>query len=203
MINDELTTDYQSVEVFSDYTWPYCYTITGGIERLKKEYDIEVRWIAYPLNPYYPAQEGLILGFAPDTAYDPTTITQKTNKSRFAQELTKWAESNDKGDDFRNALFRALYVQGKDIRDIPMLCALCESVGLSFVEAEKVLKTKAFKDALDTDWLRSLKVDPEYVPSVLLNGELLVNPQQYELLKQLMVRHNVTRRQWMGQFINK
>ena len=57
------------------------------------------------------------------------------------------------------------------------------------------MKTKAFKDALDTDWLRSLKVDPEYVPSVLLNGELLVNPQQYELLKQLMVRHNVTRRQ--------
>jgi predicted DsbA family dithiol-disulfide isomerase len=146
------------------------------------------------LNPYYPDQEGQILGFAPDSAYDPTTITQKTNKSRLAQELTKWAESREKGDGFRTALFEALYVQSKDIRDIPMLCALAESVGLSFFEAEKVLKTRAFKDALDADWLRSLEIDPEYVPSVLLNGELLVNPQQYELLKQLMVRHNVTRR---------
>jgi len=136
----------------------------------------------------------MLTGFAPDAAYDPDTITQKTTRTRPSQELTKWAEASGKGDEFRNAVFDALYARGREITDIPNLFDLAESVGLSRKEAETVLETRSYKDALHADWMLSLEVDPEYVPSVWINGELLVNPQEYKLLTQLMKRHRVPSR---------
>ncbi len=132
-----------------------------------------------------------MLGFASDSAYDPETITQKTTKCRLAQELTKWAESAGKGEDFRNAVWQAKYVDQKDISDTNSLFDLADSTGLSRNEAASVLKDALFKDAVDSDWMRSLEIDPQFVPSVLLNGELLENPQEYKLFEQLLSQHNV------------
>ena len=146
------------------------------------------------MNPYLPEQQGMILGFAPDAAYDPQTITQKTTKTRLAQELTKWAESKGKGDIFRYGIFDALYAHGKDISDKQMLYSLIETVGLSSGDAQDVIQTGTFKETLDSDWVRSLTVDPQYVPSVLMNGDLLENPQEYGLLEDLMSRHQINRR---------
>jgi len=134
-----------------------------------------------------------LFGFAPDAAYDRATITQKTTKSRPAQELTKWAESLGKGDEFRNAVWRAKYVDRKDIADTDLLIDLAASAGLPKYEAASVLKHARFKEAVDADWMRSMEVDPQYVPSVLLNGELIENPQEYKLFESLMARHGVNR----------
>lgn len=161
--------------------------------RIRKEYNIEVRWVAYPLNPYLPNQQGMILGFAPDAAYDPETITQKTTKTRLAQELTKWAETKGKGDAFRYGLFDALYVQGKDLTDNGMLYSLAETVGLSSADARETIQSGTYKDTIDSEWVYTLTIDPQYVPSVLLNGELLVNPQEYKLLEDLLERHRIKR----------
>ncbi len=79
----------------------------------------------------------------------------------------------------------------KDISDANSLFDLADSTGLSRNEAASVLKNALFKDAVDSDWVRSLEIDPQYVPSVLLNGELLENPQEYELYERLMSQHNV------------
>ena len=136
----------------------------------------------------------MLLGFAPDSAYDPETILRKTTKSRKAQELTKWAESLGKGRDFRHAVWQAKYVNRMDISDADSLFDLADSTGLSGSEAASVLKEKLFKDAVDKDWVRSLEIDPQYVPSVLLNGKLLENPQEYKLFEHLMSQQGVKRR---------
>jgi len=134
-----------------------------------------------------------LFGFAPDSAYDRAIITQKTTRSRSAQELTKWAESLGKGEVFRNAVWQAKYVGRKDISNTDLLIDLADSAGLSKDEAASILKHARFKEVVDADWMRSLEVDPQYVPSVLLNGELLENPQEYKLFEDLMARHGVSR----------
>jgi len=96
-----------------------------------------------------------------------------------------------KGEDFRNAVWQAKYVDQEDISDANSLFDLADSTGLSGNEAASVLKDTLFKDAVDSDWMRSLEIDPQYVPSVLLNGELLENPQEYKLFERLMSQHNV------------
>ncbi len=49
-----------TLEIYSDYIWPWCYFITGRIERLQKEFDIDINWTAFPLHPETP-QEGRTL----------------------------------------------------------------------------------------------------------------------------------------------
>lgn len=135
-----------------------------------------------------------MLGLAPDSAYNLETITQKTTKSRPAQELTKWAESMGKGEAFRNAVWQAKYMNQKDITDVESLIDLAGAIGLSEDEAASVLTNGRFHDAVDADWIRSLEIDPKYVPSLLLNGELVENPQEYRLFEDLLSRNNVKRR---------
>ena len=66
----------QRLDIFSDYTWPYCYFITGSIDRLEKEFNIAVRWRCFPLHPEVPT-EGMLL-------------TKMFNRS--PQEIEAWAQ---------------------------------------------------------------------------------------------------------------
>jgi predicted DsbA family dithiol-disulfide isomerase len=50
--------------------------------------------------------------------------------SRRAQEAAKWAESHGKADAFHNAVFRAYFVDGKNLHEIETLVTAAESVGL-------------------------------------------------------------------------
>ena len=204
--------DAAILEIFSDYTWPWCYFITGCIERLKKEYEIKTRWTAYPLHPHTP-HEGLTLEqhFSDSSKEDinekkdkwkqaaekaglPFGDRNSTYNSRLAHELGKLAESQGKGDEFHNAVFRAYFVDGKNIGKIPILTELAGFVGLSEEEAQDVLEIRTYNKDVDADWSRALKVDPEYIPSVMVNGKLLENPQGYESFERFMQKNSVVRR---------
>ncbi len=112
-----------------------------------------------------------------------------TYNSRLAQELGKWAESKGQGDVFHKAVFRSYFVEGKNIGRPALLVDLAGAMGLLKQEAQRVIETRTFKQAVDQDWSRSLQVDPEYIPALMINGHLLVNPQKYELFEQF-VRDN-------------
>lgn len=71
---------------------------------------------------------------------------------------------------------------------------LARSIELSAKEAQKVLENRTYKEAVDSDWSYSLEVDPEFVPSLKINGKLLVNPQRYELFDQFMKDNRVIKR---------
>lgn len=121
----------------------------------------------------------------------PMGERKMTYNSRFAHELGKWAETKDKGDHFHRAVFRAYLVDGKNIGKVSVLIDLAAKLGLSRTEAQQVIDTRAFKHAVDTDWSRSLQVDPEYIPALMVNESLLVNPQRYQLFEQFMKENHV------------
>jgi predicted DsbA family dithiol-disulfide isomerase len=171
-----------------------------------------VRWTAYPLRPDTP-EEGLALAevFADsDTDIEEMNVRLKkaaqeaglpfgrrtmTYNSRLAHELSKWADSRGKGDAFRGAVYRAYFVDGQNIGKLRVLAGLAESTGFSEAEARRVIETGAFKEAVDQDWTRSLQVDPEYIPSLMLDDHLLVNPQDYALFEQFVQDKGVRRRE--------
>jgi predicted DsbA family dithiol-disulfide isomerase len=181
------------------------------IEQLKKEYEIAIRWRAFPLHPDTP-EEGLLLeqlfGNYPvdiegmmrrlkKTAADlglPFGERTKTYNSRLAQELGLWAESKNKGDVFHTAAFKAYFVDGKNIAKIPVLLDLAASVELSGEEAAAVLATRAFKAAVDADWNLSREKAITAVPTFVMNQDKLVGAQPYEMLIKLMESNGVKKR---------
>jgi len=117
-----------------------------------------------------------------------------TFNSRFAHEVGKWAESRGTADVFHKAVFTAYFAEGKNIGRVPVLVDIAAAVGLSRQEARRVIETRAYRHAVDEDWSRSLQVDPEYIPALMLNGHLAVNPQQYDLYEQFMRDNHIKKR---------
>ena len=124
----------------------------------------------------------------------PMSDRQKTYNSRLAQELGKWAESQDKGDAFHAAAFKTYFVEGKNIAKIPVLVDTASSVGLSPDEAESVLKSRAYKAAVDEDWSLSHKNGITAIPTFVLNTDKLVGAQPYEMLERLMKVNGIKKR---------
>ena len=116
----------------------------------------------------------------------PLGNREKTYNSRLAQELSKWAESQDKGDAIHDALFRAYFVDGLNIAKISVLIEVGESIGLPGEKIRGVLETRAFKQAVDSDWSRCHDLGIRAVPTFLFNGQALVGAQSYENLSQFL-----------------
>ena len=114
--------------------------------------------------------------------------------SRRAQEAAKWAESHGKADAFHNAVFRAYFVDGKNLHEIETLAAAAESVGLKGGDLDEILRSKTFKTAVDQDWLRSHQLGITAVPTFRLNGENLVGAKPYEQLAAFLTAQRVPAR---------
>lgn len=177
---------------------------------MQVEYEIGVRWTAFPLHPETPADgqtlEQLFAGQAVDLvqvmdrlqqaaqeAGLPFTDRRMTYNSRLAQELGKWAEAEGRGEAYHRAVFQAYFVQGINIGKIEELLDLVRSLRLPEAEAEKVLRERTFKEAVDLDWTRSRKLGIRAVPTFVLGRESLVGAQPYKKLAALVEAAGVRR----------
>jgi predicted DsbA family dithiol-disulfide isomerase len=124
----------------------------------------------------------------------PLGKREETYNSRLAQELGLWAESENKGDEFHMAAFKAYFVDGKNLAKIPVLLDIATSVGLPAKEAQEVLEARTYKAAVDADWDLSRKKAITGVPAFVINKDLLVGAQPYEMLEKLMKTNGIPKR---------
>ena len=106
--------------------------------------------------------------------------------SRLAQELSKWAEEKNKGDEAHDALFRAYFVDVKNIGKVGPLVEIAQDLGLPADEATDVLLSRKYKDAVDEDWRRCATYGVNAVPTFLAGKYLMVGAQPYEELERLV-----------------
>lgn len=173
------------------------------IDQLRKEYDIDVKWIAFPLHPETPEEgttlKDLFAGRNVDipavqqhlqrvagTLGLPLSERTKTYNSRLAQELAKWAESRGKGDKFHNAVFRAFFVETKNIAGTDVLVSMAASIGLPGKEALHVIETRAFREAVDADWKRSYLLGITAVPTFVVGEQRITGFQPLEALENFL-----------------
>jgi predicted DsbA family dithiol-disulfide isomerase len=121
-----------------------------------------------------------------------------TYNSRLAQELGKWADTQPQGEAFHDAMYKAYFVDAKNIADSAVLVDAAESVGLSAKEAAEVLSSGTFKDAVDADWDKSRQYGITGVPTFVAGGYGVTGAQPYEALERLLVQNNAGRRNGEG-----
>jgi len=109
-----------------------------------------------------------------------------TYNSRLAQELGKWADTKSDGDMIHDALYRAYFVDAKNIGDVEILVGVAKSVGLPEDEAREVLEQRTYKSVVDADWTKSRQFGVTGVPTFAAGGYGVVGAQPYEALEELV-----------------
>jgi predicted DsbA family dithiol-disulfide isomerase len=174
------------------------------IEKLRREHNVKVEWVHFPLHPDTPVQGGRSLAdlFAGRNV-DRTAMHAQmkarmeaeglpygerttTYNSRLAQELGKWADTQPGGEALHDALFRAYFVEARDISRPTVLLDIVQRVGLSADSAREVLEKRAFKDAVEADWDLSRQYGITGVPTFVAGRYGVVGAQPYEALEQLV-----------------
>jgi predicted DsbA family dithiol-disulfide isomerase len=173
------------------------------IEKLKTEHGVKVEWVHFPLHPETPAEgqslEELFRGRNVDRKamhaqmkarmdaeglpYGERTMTYN---SRLAQELGKWADIQPGGEAFHDAMFRAYFVEARDISRPEVLLEIAEQVGLPRAAAAEVLEKRTFKAAVDADWKLSREYGITGVPTFVAGHRGVVGAQPYEVIERLV-----------------
>jgi predicted DsbA family dithiol-disulfide isomerase len=175
------------------------------IEKLRTEHDVKIEWVHFPLHPETPAEgrslEDLFRGRNVDRKAMHTQMKARmdaeglpygertmTYNSRLAQELGKWADTQPGGEALHDALFRAYFVEARDISQPAVLLEIAGRVGLPVEAAREVIEQRTFKAAVDADWEISRRVGVTGVPTFVAGRYGVVGAQPYEVLEQLVVQ---------------
>ena len=117
-----------------------------------------------------------------------------TYNSRLAQELAKWADTQPGFEAIHSALYRAYFVEGRNIGDTEVLVDIAQSVGLSAEGARRIVKERPFKQGVDADWQKARTYGVTGVPTFVAHGHQVVGAQPYEILEQLASAAGARRR---------
>jgi len=123
--------------------------------------------------------------------YRPRTHTYN---SRLAQEVAKWAETKPGGEAVHDALFKAYFVDGRNIGDSAVLMDVARSLGLPADEAADALSERRYRTAVDADWAKSREYGVTGVPTFVFDGRGVVGAQPYEALVHLVTQRNAASR---------
>jgi len=173
------------------------------IQRLQNEHGVKVQFVHFPLHPDTPQEgkslEELFRGRGYDMAKMQAQMRARmaaeglpygerkmTYNSRLAQELAKWADSQPGGDAIHDALFRAYFVDGRNIGDPAVLIDIAKHVGLDEAQAREVLEKRTHEAAVDEDWEKSRRYGVTGVPTFVVGNRGVVGAQPYETLEELI-----------------
>jgi predicted DsbA family dithiol-disulfide isomerase len=165
---------------------------------------VKVEWVHFPLHPETPAEgrslEDLFKGRGVDRKAMHAQMKARmeaeglpygerthTYNSRIAQELGKWADTQPGGGDaFHDAMFRAYFVDARDISRPEVLLEIAGTVGLPVEAAREVIERRTFKAAVDADWKLSREYGITGVPTFVVGRYGVVGAQPYEALARLV-----------------
>ncbi len=114
--------------------------------------------------------------------------------TRLAQELALWAAAERRGDEFLQAVYRAYFVEGKNISSPAVLARTAGSVGLPEERAADILSLRTFSQAVDADWALAEGERVRVVPTLILGGERLSGAQGYSALAEFVEKHGVAKK---------
>ncbi|MRR57058.1 MAG: hypothetical protein EG824_02420 [Deltaproteobacteria bacterium] len=174
-------------------------------DRIKQEYGIPIRWTVYPLHPEIPEQGMELSALFPNRKQDagpagkgrirsaaeelglPLGEKRTTvSNSRRAQELGKWAEALGRGDAFRQGVFQAYFVAGRNIALMPVLEEISRAAGLPADQVSDVLEGARFAEAVDADWRRAREFGIMAVPFFLFGEQALAGFRPFEDFMKLL-----------------
>jgi predicted DsbA family dithiol-disulfide isomerase len=211
-VSDSETDAENRITVYSDYVCPFCYLGRESLEayRNRREDDIAVDWRPFDLRSHKRGPDGEIdhsVADRKDEAYFEQ-VRENVAKLReqygaeemldlddlpedvdsLSAQVVSWhikSEHPDRWLDFDEAVFEALWIDGRDIGDADALVELGEEVGLDGGEIREVLADEQLRERLREKFAEARQQGVTGVPTFTYEGHAArgaVPPEQLERL---------------------
>ena len=158
------------LEVFSDYTCPWCYVgwarLEKALERLPSDVEAEVTWRPFEIHPEVP-DEGMPvedLPYAPDVwarmqealrgnaAAEGLEVGRRPKVSNTHRALAAGAyaqaEEPERFSEFHERLFKGYFAEGRDLGDPEVVADLAEASGLDVERMREALAEGRYEEAI-------------------------------------------------------
>jgi len=204
------------IEIWSDVMCPFCYigkrNFEQALETLSFKDEVKVEWKSFQLDPTLEQSETKTTseyfrekkGFPEEQAKQMTNQVIQMGKASgidfnfekalitntfTAHKLLHLAKKHNKSNEMEEELFKAHFLDGKNVGDIDTLVSLAISLGIDAEKAKKSLQSEEFDYEINQDILEARNNGISGVPFFILNGKYAVSgAQPAEVLKNALTQ---------------
>jgi predicted DsbA family dithiol-disulfide isomerase len=198
------------VTVVSDFICPWCYIGLEEIERLFADWDIELGWAPFFLDPSIPPEGRDRAPVAPDAPPTPVetrgaslgldfrrgrTFTPHTLLALQAGAFAQHHGTTEQVFQYHRALFKAYFTDFENLMDIDVLVKHAEGCGLDGAAMREALTNGTFEDEVNTGIEESYAVGVTGIPTFILNDKYaVVGAQPRDVLERVFTQLGAQRR---------
>jgi predicted DsbA family dithiol-disulfide isomerase len=194
-----------SVEVYSDVVCPWCYVGKRRLERALAQLNggaqARISWRPFQLNPTMPLdgmdrstylkakfgsleafgqmKEQLLTAGADERIPFAFEKIQRTPNTFAAHRLAWYAAQQGKQDQVMEALFRAYFLNGKNIGDVKTLTHVAAEAGLDRTETEEFLESDNGMVEVKAEEAVGWQLGIRGVPYFVFNGTVSISGAQH------------------------
>jgi predicted DsbA family dithiol-disulfide isomerase len=193
------------VDIWSDVRCPFCYIgkrkFEKALEKFPHKNEITVNWRSFELDPSLETnpeinsiehisrvkgiskQEGIemhkhVMNMAKEVGLDFDFEKSVVANSFNAHRLIQFAKSHDKGDEVEEELFKAQFINGKNIDDKETLTQIGVTIGLDEKNVKEMLDSDAFAQQVRNDQQQAQSLGIRGVPFFVLNNKYGISGAQ-------------------------
>jgi predicted DsbA family dithiol-disulfide isomerase len=184
------------LDIISDPICPWCYIGKANLDRALErnpDHPFVIEWHPFQLNPDMPRtgadrREYLVAKFGSTAAYDQANarLVQVATQAGVeinldkntripntldAHRLIHWAGLEQRQTPVVTALFRANFVEGRDLSDAEVLCDIADSAGLDAAVIGRLLASDADRDELLRREAHSRQMGVTAVPTFVVASQ--------------------------------
>lgn len=193
------------IDIVSDIACPWCAIgyarLEQAMNQLAAEYEFDIQWHAFELNPDQSGQgepilpalarkygrsedemhatQNQMMTIAKDLGLNFEKMQERFTCNTFdAHRLVKWAGEQGRQTDMKQALFEAYFGRAEDVSDHDVLIRCVESLGLDPEKARDVLNSNDYADVVREDEATYQQAGVSAVPAFIVNGKYLISGAQ-------------------------
>jgi predicted DsbA family dithiol-disulfide isomerase len=202
------------IQIWSDIMCPFCYIgkrrLEGALKQLELSDEVKIVWKSFLLNPDIktdPSRNSLeylaetkgwtkeqteeivqnVVDMAKEEGLEYRMEDTKVANAMDAHRLIQLAKTVGKGDEIEERLFRAYFMEGKNIADMDVLVELGEEVGIPGDRVRESLEKGEFTDSIRRDIQESQQIGVRGVPFFVFDNQYAISgAQPVELFVQTM-----------------
>lgn len=193
------------IDIVSDVACPWCAIgykrLLKAMSELQNDFSFAIKWHAFRLNPDMPAEgepilehlsrkygrsaaemeasQRQLMAIAEDLELDFSHMQERRACDTLdAHRLLAWAWEKGRQTELKLVLFDAYFGKARDLRDPVRLREAADAAGLPGDEAERVLASDQYQEAVLAEEHQFKAAGVSAVPAFIVNGRYLISGAQ-------------------------